>query len=215
MRSLRAVAGIDIGGERKGNHLVILRGTEIIWNSLLRETPQQMLEKCIEFEVAAVGVDGPCQWRTDKTGRHAERVLAKQRIFSFATPTRERATESKFYDWMFSAERVYNAFVERFPLFKGAQETGERICFETFPHAITCALLGRDVASAKRKQTQRRRILEDAGIETTSLRSIDKVDAALCALTANFLLEGRVVAYGDEPGGFVVVPDPTARGWGA
>jgi predicted nuclease with RNAse H fold len=211
MRSQRAVAGIDIDGERKGNHLVIMRGTQIVWNNPLRETAQQMLEKCIEFEVAAVGIDGPCQWRPRAVGRHAERLLAKQRIFSFATPTRERASESKFYDWMFNGERVYNGFVESFPLFKNAEELGDRVCFETFPHAITCAFFGREVASAKQKRTQRRRILEEAGIDTASLRSIDEVDAALCALTANFLLEGRFVAYGDELGGFIVVPASTGR----
>ena len=66
-------------------------------------------------------------------------------------------------------------------------------------------------ASAKRKRTRRREILEDAGIEATSLRSIDEVDAALCALTANFLLEESIVAYGDELGGFIVVPVPTGH----
>jgi predicted RNase H-like nuclease len=98
-----------------------------------------------------------------------------------------------------------------FPLFRNGGEIGRRVCFETFPHAITCALLRSEVASAKRKRTQRREILEDAGIEATSLRSIDEVDATLCALTANFLLEGKVVAYGDELGGFIVVPAPTGR----
>jgi predicted nuclease with RNAse H fold len=121
------------------------------------------------------------------------------------------ASKSGFYGWMFNGERVYQAFVPHFPLFGNEGEIGDRVCFETFPHAITSALLRTEVASAKRKRTQRREILEDAGIETTSLRSIDEVDAALCALTANFLLEGRVVAYGDELGGFIVVPAPTGH----
>ena len=60
MRSQRAVAGIDIGGDRKGNHLVILRGTQIVCN-LRKEAPEHMLEKCLQFEVAAVGIDAPCQ----------------------------------------------------------------------------------------------------------------------------------------------------------
>jgi hypothetical protein len=40
------------------------------------------------------------------------------RIFSFATPTRERAGESKFYDWMFNGERVYSALVDSFRFLK-------------------------------------------------------------------------------------------------
>ncbi len=43
MSSQRAVAGIDIGGEAKGNHLVIMRGTRILWNNRIRETPEKML----------------------------------------------------------------------------------------------------------------------------------------------------------------------------
>ncbi|WP_341317608.1 DUF429 domain-containing protein [Paraburkholderia sp. IMGN_8] len=207
MSSGRAVAGIDIGGERKGNHLVILRGTQVVCN-LSQEVPEHMLEKCLQFEVAAVGIDAPCRWRNGQAGRQAEKALAQQRIFSFATPTRERAMASKsnFYGWMFNGERVYNAFAPHFPVFNSGGEIGDRVCFETFPHAITCAFLGKEVASAKKKGTQRREILQREGVEAMSLRSIDDVDAALCALTANYLLEGRVDTYGDEPGGFIVVP---------
>jgi predicted nuclease with RNAse H fold len=207
MKAPRAVAGIDIGGGSKGNNLVILRGTEIVCN-VRKETPEQMLEKCIQFDVAAVGIDAPSRWRTGETGRQAERALAQQRISLFATPTRELALASKsgFYGWMFSGERIYEVFVPHFPLYMNAGKTVGRVCFETFPHAITCALLKNEAASAKQKRTQRRQVLEEAGIQTISLRSIDEVDAALCALTANLLLEGRVVAHGDEPGGFIVVP---------
>lgn len=207
MSSGRAVAGIDIGGDRKGNHLVILRGTQIVCK-LSQEAPEYMLEQCLQFEVAAVGIDAPCRWRIGEAGRRAEKALARQRIFSFATPTRELAMASKsgFYGWMFNGERVYDAFSPHFPVFKNGGEIGGRLCFETFPHAITCAFFGKEVASAKKKGTQRREILQREGIETKSLRSIDDVDAALCALTANYLLEWRVDTYGDELGGFIVVP---------
>ncbi|NPT58231.1 DUF429 domain-containing protein [Paraburkholderia elongata] len=212
MSSRRPVAGIDIGGDRKGNHLVILRGTQIVCN-LRKEAPEHMLEKCLQFEVAAVGIDAPCRWRIGEAGRQAEKSLAQQRIFSFATPTRElaMASQSGFYGWMFNGERVYDAFTPHFPIFRNGGETGGGVCFETFPHAITCAFLGREVASAKKKGTQRREILKHEGVETTPLRSIDDVDAALCALTANYLLDGRVDAYGDELGGFIVVPTPAVH----
>ncbi|OAJ59381.1 hypothetical protein A6V36_27435 [Paraburkholderia ginsengiterrae] len=207
MSSGPAVAGIDIGGGRKGNHLVILRGTQIVCN-LRKEAPESMLEQCLKFEVAAVGTDAPCRWRIGEAGRQAESALARQRIFSFATPTRELAMASKcgFYGWMFNGERVYDTFSPHFPVFRNGGEIGGRLCFETFPHAITCAFFGKEVASAKIKGTQRREILQREGVEATSLRSIDDVDAALCALTANYLLDGKVDAYGDEPGGFIVVP---------
>ncbi|OTP75505.1 hypothetical protein PAMC26510_13775 [Caballeronia sordidicola] len=210
MKSQKTVAGIDIGGEAKGNHLVIMQGTRIVWNNPGRETPEQMLEKCIEFDVAAVGIDAPCQWRIEETGRQAEKMLARMRISCFVTPTRERASQSRFYDWMFNGESVYKVFVERFPLLNDVFAIGNRVCFETFPHAITCALRGREATSAKAKNIQRRETLERAGVETRPLRNIDEVDAALCALTANFLLEGWVDVYGDSAGGFIVVPSSTA-----
>lgn len=78
--------------------------------------------------------------------------------------------------------------------------------FETYPHAIACAFLGKDIASAKLKRIQRRQLLEDAGTDTKTLRSIDAVDAALCALTARHLLKGEARAYGDAQGGYLQVP---------
>ena len=171
MTSQRTVAGIDIGGDRKGNHLVILRGTEIVCN-IHKQSPAHMLEKCLEFDVAAVGIDAPCLWRVGEAGRQAEKELARQRISSFATPTREQAlaSQSGFYGWMFSGELVYQAFAPHFSLFKHREETHRRVCFETFPHAITSALLKTGVASARQKQTQRREVLNDAGIECSFVK---------------------------------------------
>ena len=118
---------------------------------------------------------------------------------------------SGFYGWMLSGERVYQALAPHYELFSSGEEFEGRVCFETFPHAVTCAMLGKEVALAKQKRVQRRAILQDAGVETVALRSIDAVDAALCALTANFLLEGRVHAYGDTLGGYIVVPSIDGR----
>ena len=203
----RAVAGIDVGGDRKGCHLVILRGTDIL-RQINSRTPEPMLRECMAFDVAAVGIDAPCRWGTEGGGRQAERLLAQQRISCFATPTRERAVSnaSGFYGWMLTGERVYEAFTASYRLFSGSDCLEERVCFETFPHAVTCAILGREVARARQKRVQRRLILKNAGVETGALRSIDALDAALCALTARFLLERQVHAHGDARGGYIVVP---------
>lgn len=204
-----AVAGIDIGGAKKGCHLVIMRGREVVYvaNS---SNPEDLYQDCLQHEVVAVGVDAPCRWSSDGAGRRAEKELAKEKIFCFSTPTQERAlaSTSGFYEWMFSGERVFQTFAPRYPLLTEKRHPGGRFTFETFPHAITCSLLGKEVASAKRKRVQRRKLLEDAGINTSSLTSIDAVDAALCALTAQFFLLGKTRAYGDAYGGYIFVPDP-------
>ncbi|SOZ68501.1 conserved hypothetical protein [Cupriavidus taiwanensis] len=117
------------------------------------------------------------------------------------------ASTTGFYDWMLCGERVFQTFAPMYPLLNEKRYAAGPVSFETFPHAITCSLLGREVASAKLKRVQRRKLLEDVGIHTSSLASIDSVDAALCALTAEFLLEGRTRTYGDAHGGYIFVPD--------
>nr|NMF96458.1 DUF429 domain-containing protein [Aromatoleum toluolicum] len=205
------VAGIDIGGARKGCHLVVVRGNDILCN-IRSGDPEHLARTCEELGAVAVGIDSPCRWAQPQSGRLAERALAKERIFSFPTPTptptRERAAAnaSGFYGWMFCGERVFQALGATHPLLNDVRYAGGMVCFETFPHAVTCAMLGTAEASAKRKRVQRRQLLQDAGIDPTPLKSIDAVDAALCALTAQYVLAGRSKAYGDGECGYIFVP---------
>ena len=57
-------------------------------------------------------------------------------------------------------------------------------CFETFPHAITWNTwdLRGGHATAANKRAQGSELLEQAGIDLTSLTSIDRIDAVLCCL---------------------------------
>ncbi|MEX3921032.1 DUF429 domain-containing protein [Paraburkholderia sp. BR10872] len=205
----RTVAGIDVGGDKKGCHLVILEGSRA-FRPADTITPQEMLRACLEYGVQAVGIDAPCQWGIERKGRRAERELARQRIFSFATPTRQRADENpgRFYRWMFNGEAIYQVFSSDYPLLSSRDFQGGRVSFETFPHAVTCALRGKDGTSAKEKRRQRPEVLESAMIDASGLKSIDDFDAALCALTARYLVEGRTYAYGDVKGGYIHVPIP-------
>lgn len=201
------VAGIDVGGDRKGCHLVVLRDLTIVCNTRDRD-PHRLARKCEEFDVVAVGIDSPCRWSAPGAGRLAERDLAKKRISSFATPSRARAlaSTSGFYGWMFNGERVYQALAATHPLLATPRYQGGRCSFETFPHAVCCGMLGVTVASAKRKRMQRRQLLEDAGIDTRGLKSVDAIDAALCASVARWLVQGNAEFIGDAETGYVVVP---------
>jgi len=60
----------------------------------------------------------------------------------------------------------------------------------------------------KRKRVQRRQLLDNVGVDTRPLKSIDALDAALCALTAGYLRLGETEAYGDAEGGYIFVPAP-------
>ena len=61
------VAGIDVGGDKKGCNLVILRGSTVVC-SITGAAPEALLEPCLEYEVVAVGIDAPCLWRIKQTG---------------------------------------------------------------------------------------------------------------------------------------------------
>lgn len=107
---------------------------------------------------------------------------------------------------MFIGERVYRALADTYPLLTDARYAGERMSFETYPYAITCALLGKAIASAKQKRNQRRQLLMQLGVDVTALRSVDARDATLCALTAQYVIDGNAHAYGDAAGGYIRVP---------
>ncbi|KVT35235.1 hypothetical protein WL08_23625 [Burkholderia ubonensis] len=213
MRAKRSacVAGVDVGGDRKQCDLVILRGTSVVYRAD-GVAPEALPLLCLEHDVVAVGVDSPCRWWAGEGHRPAERALVRERISLFSTPTRERALANTtgFYDWMFVGERVYRALADAYPLLTAPCYAGGRVSFETYPHAITCALLGKDVASAKQKRVQRRQLLERMGIDAATLTSVDARDAALCALTARFVIEGCADVYGDAEGGYIRVPSVSA-----
>lgn len=206
-RQPAAVAGVDVGGDRKLCDLVVLRGSTVVCREA-RIAPESLPALCLAHDVVAVGVDAPSLWWTGSGRRAAEQALARERISCFPTPSREQAVASTsgFFDWMFMGERVYRALADAYPLLTDAHYAGGRASFETYPYAITCAMLGKAVASAKLKRNQRRQLLERLGIDVSTLRSVDARDATLCALTAQYVIEGNAHAYGDAAGGYIRVP---------
>ncbi len=134
--------------------------------------------------------------------RPAERELARLGIRCFATPVRETGESHPFYAWMRNGQALYERLSGDFPLL---DSTALRVCFETFPHAVACALAGR-LLSARSKRSDRRRLLEAAGVGTHALGSLDLVDAALCALAAHRYLLGDYRRVGDPAGGFIFLP---------
>ncbi len=105
---------------------------------------------------------------------------------------------------MFNGERLYRALAGEYELFDGTARSG-RTCFETFPHAIMCALDGLPV-KAGGKATTRRAALTSRNYDVRNLTSIDFVDAALCAFTAEKFRAGQFAPYGDSEEGIIVLP---------
>lgn len=197
------VVGIDVGGTRKGFHAVALRDGAFMEGSH-RTTPSDIREWCRDVDADIVAVDAPCRWSATGRARPAERELAREGIFAYATPTRGVAEAKSFYQWMLNGAALYRLLQNEYKLFDG-RKANERICLETFPQAAACALAGR-VLPAKQKGIDRREVLRRAGIDTSRLTNIDYVDAALCAVVAESVRQGRYATYGDAQGGFIVVP---------
>ena len=197
------VAGIDVGGDRKGFHAVALNDGRFI-DKKTDCDPDQIVEWCLHNEASVVAVDAPCHWSQKGASRLAERRLAEKKICCFATPTRERAEGRNFYRWMFNGERLYRALASEYQLFDGTSTSGPT-CFETFPHAIMCSFNGKPIIGG-RKVATRRSALASRGYDVSKLTNIDFVDAALCAVTAEKFRAGQYATYGDCEDGIIVVP---------
>lgn len=98
---------------------------------------------------------------------------------------------------------LYEAIAPSFALLSSSAAIDTPHCFETFPYAVSRQLSGME----RDKEMQRRSILTRFGIGQSELVSIDFVDAALCALTAQLMLRGQTLALGDEDGGWIVIPE--------
>jgi len=202
------VVGIDVGGERKGYHAVLLCDGKFK-DKISDGDPKVIAKWCNKNKAAVVAVDAPCQWSMTGRSRSAERELNKKEIRCFYSPMRKLALKSSFYDWMFNGERLYKALAAHYHLYKGKRSRGP-VCMETFPHAIVCTL-NPDIKSAKNKNKTRRDVLMKRGIETSCLSNIDLVDAALCAVAADCFRVGDFKPYGDALEGYIVVPNEISR----
>jgi hypothetical protein len=96
-----------------------------------------------------------------------------------------------------------------YPLLNG-ELVKRPVCFETFPHAIVCALAGKAVP-AKPKKIRRLKVLSEQNYDVSVLSNIDFIDAALCALTADEFRKGRIRQFGTREEGILVVPEFAAR----
>lgn len=201
------VAGIDVGGEKKGFHAVALRG-DCFEESYRSREVTDLVAWCHRVGARVVGVDAPCRWSLTGGPRPAEQALMAAGIHCFPTPTLEKAKQHRtnFFGWMLRGAALFEGLEETHGLLQHDRvKRGQQVCFETFPHAIAHGLTG-VVQPAKDKRVTRPRLLREAGIELPGKPGIDFIDAALCALTAQRLVEGRVRLYGESVTGFIVAP---------
>jgi len=203
----QVVIGVDVGSVARGFHAVALREGKYFCKLQTSDT-RALASWCKKSGGRAIGIDAPCQWSAEGRARRAERELMARRIWCFSTPSPDVAKghPSNYFGWMLQGAALYTQLASCGYALLGAEAHPQQpVCFETFPHAIACALQG-EVVSAKNKRDVRRRLLQQSAIDTRPLTNIDWIDAALCALTAHHFLRGSVRAYGGIEDGFIVVP---------
>lgn len=201
-------AGVDVGGQRKGFHVAFLRGSVIL--SIERLAAASLVaSRCRDMLAATVAVDAPCGWSLDPDGRsrEAERAMLRCGIRAYNVPAKNLAHLEGFHAWMLQGEALYSALQPHFPLWEPHEGSSQgHFCFETFPHAITCALLGR-IVRGQSKAVDRPAALALAGIQLPQRPlSQDDVDACLCALAAQRVAGGDAQAFGRRGEGFIVLP---------
>lgn len=207
-KAKRVVAGIDVGGARKGFHAVALAGGAFLDRFQTCSVSELVRWVCDDVDAQSVAIDAPCRWREGRSCRAAELELLTSGIRCFLTPTHQEAKRNTtgFYRWMLRGADLFHALEKTHPLCRAAMTAKRRSCFETFPHAITWHLRGGNADAALKRQ-QRLALLREYGLRTCSLANMDWIDAALCALTADIFAAGHPVRfYGQRRTGYIVVP---------
>lgn len=198
------VAGVDVGGVRKGFHGVALcDGT--VFQIKTSTNAETIRDWCLEVNAQVVGVDAPCHWSSMGRSRFAEQdIKARTGISTFSTPGIAVGRTHPFYEWVRNGQTLYRLLGKSHSLFNG-DSGAARLCVETFPQAVACALAG-EILPARRKCTNRREVLEKWGLVTSLLKNIDFIDAALCAVAALYTHKNNFDRYGDARDGYIVVP---------
>lgn len=210
MASLKTTIGIDVGGIKKGFHAVANRNG-VYLAQLHSNNVDEIASWALAHQPSVVAIDAPSMFSPKGNSRQAERDLVKNGMRCFYTPSRELAAKSRFYDWVFNGERLYQAL--GLPIFLG-EENDAPCIIETFPHGIQISLGGNEHQSCpegSKLSVRKNTLVAKAHYDTSQLSCIDFVDAALCAVTADYFLNRQFIAYGCITDGFIIMPNSPSK----
>ena len=209
MTTIPAISvGIDVAEEAKGLDLVALDQDGRVRFSQGRLTVDQAGDiVCRELRPGIVCIDSPSGWARSGKRRQSERELAAMGISSF--PTGPDPGDHPFYRWMRVGIALFERLADDYPLYRGGDPNGSAA--EVFPNASAMFLSGRRRAPGETKVAFRRHVLRDCGIDEPALPNLDRVDAALAAVTGLAALDGRWTALGDPAEGLVLLAVPVNR----
>jgi predicted nuclease with RNAse H fold len=208
--------GVDVS-ERRGLDLVALdERRSVAEPPQARVSPETLEVLLLELRPVAVAIDSPPGWGRTGGSRQGERELAALGVSCFRTPSDPQLGEAPFYNWMRVGHAAFAAAARAgYRLYRGGPVTG--CALEVFPHSTAVALAGvrpppGTARRARLKAGWRRAVLESAGVDTSALRTLDQMDAALAALTALLAWQGCCFNLGDPDEGLMVLPGPRPPG---
>lgn len=202
-QSGRTALGIDVG-ERKGMDLVLMaEGPRVLHAQRVATADVAFLID--SWKPKVVAIDSPPGFPT-RGPRKTEVELRRHGLSLFATPWDPRKQVNAFYNWMREGFKVYHIARESgFDLYAGGKSVGGK-AIEVFPFASAAALTGSGRPRDKSKSAWRREVLAKRGVDTSPLRGIDQVDAALAAYTGLSALDGCFCWLGEVSEGVIVLP---------
>lgn len=205
MSNSKTVIGIDVGGIKKGFHAVASHDGRY-HQKFHSIDPHKVAEWVLSHQPEAVAIDAPAMFSEHGRSRLAERELVNNGLRCFYTPTRALASKSRFYDWVFNGERLYQAL--GLPLFSENHHQAPCV-METFPHAIHM-LLWKNAPSSlplgSKSLTRKSTLKDRCQFDVSALTNQDFIDAALCAVAADHFNKQQFIAYGSQNEGFIVLP---------
>ena len=156
-----------------------------------------------DIRPGVVCIDSPPGWAHSGRSRAAERELAALGFPAF--PVGADPGDHPFYRWMRAGMGLYQGLADTYPRYRSGalRDTA----FEVYPHASAQRLAGRRRPAGTTKTTFRRDALAAHGVDEAQLTNLDRVDAALCALTGLLALHGCFEMVGDTLDGVVVLPE--------
>lgn len=206
MTSHYTTIGIDVGGSKKGFHAVANRNGQY-FAKIHARSPDEVAAWALAHRPSAIAIDAPSMFSLEGASRYEERALVKHGMRCFYTPTRSLASQSHFYEWVFNGERLYQAL--GLPIFMG--DSHQKPCLiETFPHGIQISLRSHEQATkpeGTKQSIRQHTLVTQANYDTQALTCIDFIDAALCAVTADYFVKQQYTAYGCKMEGFIIMPN--------
>ena len=195
--------GVDVAEEGKGLDLVALDQDRQLVVSAGHLTVGDAADTILDqVRPAIVCVDSPPGWARSGKSRDAERRLARIGIFAFATGA--DPGEHRFYRWMRVGFSIYECLAARYPLFRGGDPSGTSA--EVFPNASAILLAGRHRSACETKTGFHRQVLRTCNVLESALPNLDRVDAALGAVTGLLALEGSYMSLGEPTEGVILLP---------